>query len=363
MSQSVLAQPAYAVANASGLIKLDAMENPFDFPASLPDELRAALAHRLAGEALNRYPDPQPRELESALRAVELIAPDARVMFGNGSDELIQILIQAVVPSGRPILAPQPTFVMYEVLARALGVAFEGVDLHADFTLDVESMRAAIARSQPALVFLAWPNNPTGRPWPREDVLAVLEALNALARPGLLVVDEAYGAFAEDSLLNEVPAIPGLVVLRTLSKLGLAGLRLGYLVGPEEWIAALDRLRLPYNINRLTQTTVTFALQHFDILTAQASTLKAERARVQASLATLPGVVGVVESACNFVLIRVRKGSADAVFVGLKARGVLIKNVSRAHPLLADHLRITVGTPAENDALLAALGQMLGAPN
>ncbi len=352
MRPEVLAQPAYQVAPATGLIKLDAMENPHPWPGELEDAWLAALRD----PQLNRYPDAQALGLAAQVRAAHGVPEAAGLMFGNGSDELIQVLITAVAGSGRPVLAPEPTFVMYGVLARALGVPFIGVPLNADFTLDLEAMRAAMAESNPALVFLAYPNNPTGTLDDAATVQAIVDE-----NPGVTVVDEAYAPFAAHSFLKCVGEDDGLMVMRTVSKLGLAGARLGYLAGTPAWIDALDRLRLPYNINTLTQRSVAFALEHREALDAQARGIIEERDRLSERLTGTTGVEQVFPSQANFILFRVRAGAGHATFAALRDAGILIKDVGRAHPLLADSLRVTVGRPDENDAFLAALGQALAA--
>jgi len=345
----IRALSAYHVPEAAGLIKLDAMENPFPWP----EELRAAWLERLRDVPLNRYPDPAGRELVARLREAMAIPADQAVLLGNGSDELIQIIALAVAGEGRSVLAPAPSFVMYEMIARFAGLDFVGVPLRADFSLDLPAMRAAIARHRPAVIFLAYPNNPTGNHWARADVEAVLDAA-----PGLVVVDEAYEPFADDSFMADLGRWPHLLVMRTLSKFGLAGLRLGYLCGPADWLSEFDKLRLPYNINVLTQVTAAFALEHKAVFDAQAEAIRAERARLAAALAALPGIT-VHPSAANFLLLRVPAGRANALHAGLRAAGVLVKNLSGAGGLLADCLRVTVGTPAENDALLAAFEALL----
>jgi histidinol-phosphate aminotransferase len=224
---------------------------------------------------------------------------------------------------------------------------FVGVPLNADFTLDIEAMEAAIARQRPALVFLASPNNPTGNRFAAPHVERILRAA-----PGLVVVDEAYCAFADDSFLPQLAAFPNLLVLRTLSKIGMAALRLGYAIAAPEWIAELDKVRQPYNLDALTQAAAVVLLQEGALLAEQAAAVRAERARLAAALAALPGVT-VHPSEANFVVARVP--AAPEWFGRLRAAGLLVKNLHGAHPLLTGCLRITVGTPAENDALLAAL--------
>jgi histidinol-phosphate aminotransferase len=350
MRPEVLAQPAYAVADATGMIKLDAMENPFPWPG----ELEGSWLEALRGTELNRYPDAGGDAVKAAIRSAHGIPDTAGCLLGNGSDELIQILVTAVQSSGRPVLAPVPTFVMYEVLARAAGVPFAGVPLNDDFELDVPALFRALEAYRPAIVFLAFPNNPTGRMYD-PGLVAELVAAN----PGLTVIDEAYAPFSSHSFLSQAGSVPGLMVMRTLSKLGLAGLRLGYLAAAPEWVDALDRLRLPYNINSLTQRSVLFALAHAGVLDEQARILRVQRRRVSDTLASLPGVRRVIPSDANFILFEVAPGLGTAVFGALRDAGILIKDVGRAGGRLCDHLRVTIGTPEENGAFLAVLTRIL----
>ena len=343
----VRAISAYAVPSAEGLIKLDAMENPHRLPAALA----AALGEHLAQVAINRYPPAEPAVFKAKLaRAIGLPEGQA-LLLGNGSDELIHLLIQACAVPGAVVMAPAPGFVMYEMSARFDGCRFVGVPLRADFSLDCDALLAALAEHRPAVLFLAWPNNPTGNLFERAAVEAVLAAA-----PGLVVIDEAYLPFARDTWLPRLGSDARLLVLRTFSKLGLAGIRLGYLCGDVALLQEVDKLRPPYNVNLLTLAAADFLLDHLEVLEAQAAAIRAERGRVSARLAALTGVE-VFPSAANFLLFRV--AAPDAVFAELKARGILIKNVARAHPLLAGCLRVTIGTPEENEAFLAALRESL----
>jgi histidinol-phosphate aminotransferase len=346
MRSEVLAQPAYSVADARGMIKLDAMENPYSWPGALQQQWLGSLVN----VELNRYPDPGAQNLVRMLRTAHGIPDDAGCILGNGSDELIQMLIMAVGGSSRPIVAPVPSFVMYEVLARAVGAEFIGVPLQSDFTLDMPALEHVLRERRPALFFLAHPNNPTGLCYPEAEVMRLIEI-----NPGVTVVDEAYAPFTDGSFLPLAGQRSNLMVMRTLSKLGLAGLRLGYLAATHEWIDALERLRLPYNINSLTQHSARFALEHRAALEDQARTIRGERDRLSEALAGLPMVLRVFPSQANFLLFRVQQGQADGLFAGLRERGILIKNVSRQGGLLVDCLRVTVGSPEENTAFLEAI--------
>lgn len=334
---------AYAVPEAAGLIKLDAMENPF----ALPVELARELGDRLAQVALNRYPPADPRAFKTRLaQAIGLPAGQA-LLLGNGSDELIHLVIQACAKPGATVLSPWPSFVMYEMSSRFDGCRFVGVPLASDFSIDRSSLLAAIAAHRPAVVFIAWPNNPSGNLFDRATVEAVLDTA-----PGLVVLDEAYLPFAQDTWLPKLAARPNLLVLRTFSKMGLAGIRLGYLCGDPAWIAEFDKVRPPYNVNVLTLAVADLLLGRLDVLDAQAAQLRGERARLLQALRAVPGVTAF-DSAANFILFRV--AAAERTFAAIQARGILIKNVARAHPLLAGCLRVTIGTPGENDAFVAAL--------
>lgn len=339
----VRAISAYHVPPAAGFVKLDAMENPFGLPAALAHELGA----RLAQVALNRYPLSDPQAFKAKLAHAIGLPAGMQLLLGNGSDELIHLVIQACAKPGTTVLSPWPSFVMYEMSARFDGCRFVGVPLRPDFALDAGAMRAAIAREQPAVVFIAWPNNPTGNLFDRAEVAAILDAA-----PGLVVIDEAYLPFAQDTWITQLLSRPNLLVLRTLSKLGLAGIRLGYLAGDPAWLEQFDKVRPPYNVNVLTLAAAEFMLDQLRLLDEQAATIRTERTRMLGSLRRLPGVTAF-DSAANFILFRV--SDPDGVFARLKERGILIKNVSRMHPLLAGCLRATVGTPAENDAFIEAL--------
>ena len=341
----VRALTAYHVAKADGKIKLDANESPY----ALPDALRTKLGAALATIPLNRYPDGVADAVKAALRKAHALPEDVGLVLGNGSDELLQLITTTVVKPGAAIVAPDPTFVMYRLYATYAGARYVPVSLRADLSLDTGAMLAAIEREQPALVWLASPNNPTGTQFDVHDVERVVRAT-----PGLAVVDEAYFAFAPHSFLSRVLEFPNLVVVRTLSKIGMAGLRLGYAVSHRAWTDEIDKVRSPYNLNSLTQAAAQWLLADDRVFDEHTTAIRAERARVMAALARIPGVA-VFDSAANFFVARFSDG--PATFAKLEVAGILVKNVHGWHPLLANCLRITVGTPAENDALLAALGQ------
>ena len=341
--QDVQSMHAYAVQDATGLIKLDAMENPH----RLPPALQAELGQRLGAVALNRYPGPRIDELRAALARQAGLPAGCALMLGNGSDELISLLAMACDVPGASILSPLPGFVMYAMSAQLQGLKFVGVDLTPDFELDEAAMLAAIAQHQPSIIYLAYPNNPTANLW--DD--AVIERI-VQAAPGLVVIDEAYQPFSSRSYIDRLGQHPHVLLMRTLSKFGLAGVRLGYMMGPSALIAEIDKVRPPYNISVLNAEAALFALEHAAVYEAQAADLRAQRQALVQALAALPGVK-VWPSDANMVLVRVP--DAQAAFEGMKRRGVLVKNVSKMHPLLAQCLRLTVGTADENAQMLAAL--------
>lgn len=343
----ILALRAYHVPESRGFIKLDAMENPYRLPQTLRDELAAVVADA----AINLYPDPNPAALKAQIGDLLALPEGMGVLLGNGSDELIQLLALAVNKPGATLLSVEPSFVMYKMIATFIGMNYVGVRLAEDFSLDLPAMLEAIEREQPAIVFLAYPNNPTGNLFSADDVCQIIAA-----SPGLVVVDEAYYAFASDSFIPHLVEYPNLLVMRTFSKLGMAGLRFGFLAGSQLWLNELDKLRLPYNVGVLPQLVAGKLLEHHEVLLAQAEQIKLDRTQLVQSLSVIEGVQ-VYPSEANFLLFSV--ANASAVFAGIKLRGVLIKNLNGGHPMLNDCLRVTVGTPQENEQFVKALQESL----
>jgi histidinol-phosphate aminotransferase len=336
---------AYAVQPSAGMVKLDTMENPF----GLPPALRQALGARLGEVALNRYPAERSEDLKAALARHARLPEGCELMLGNGSDELISLLTLALDVPGHVVMAPVPGFVMYELSAKLQGVRFVGVPTTADFELDLPAMLAAIEQHQPALIWLAYPNNPTANLWDPAVIERIIEAA-----PGLVVMDEAYQPFAERDSMPWLQRHEQVLIMRTMSKFGLAGVRIGYLMGRAAVVRELDKLRPPFNVSVLNAEAALFALEHAQEYERQAGIIRSERMRVMHALGQHAGV-RVFDSQANMVLLRLPPGCQPAaVFAGLKARRVLIKNVSGLHPLLGGCLRITVGTPEENTLLLAA---------
>lgn len=343
--QDVQSMHAYAIQPSAGFIKLDAMENPF----TLPPELQRELGERLGRCAINRYPVGSAAVIERLTSFVQLPAGCA-ITLGNGSDELIDILSVACNVPGATVLAPLPGFVMYEMSAKLRGLRFVGVPLTADFELDEAAMLAAIEQHRPALTYIAYPNNPTANLFDDAVIDRIVAAVGA--QRGLVVFDEAYQPFASRSRMASLAQHDHVLVMRTMSKFGLAGVRLGYLCGNAALIQEIDKVRPPYNVSVLNAEATLFALDHADEYARQAALLRSERARLQAALRALPGVKPFPSEA-NMILVRVP--DAKKSFEGLKSRGILVKHIAGLHPLLANCLRLTVGTPGENDAMISAL--------
>ncbi|HQQ69003.1 MAG TPA: histidinol-phosphate transaminase [Alicycliphilus sp.] len=347
----VRAMHAYVVHDATGYLKLDAMENPF----ALPPALQAALGQRLGALALNRYPGARQNDLKAALAAHAGAPEGSALMLGNGSDELISLVQLACAQAGATVLAPTPGFVMYAMSAQQHGLNYVGVDLDDEFALREQAMLEAIAAHRPAITFLAYPNNPTATLWDEAVVQRIVDA--AGAQGGIVVMDEAYQPFASRTWIDRMRAEPErnqhVLLMRTLSKFGLAGVRLGYMIGPAALVAEVDKLRPPYNVSVLNCEAALFALEHAELFAAQAAELRAARSELLSQLRAMPGVQKVWGSQANMVLVRVP--DATRAYEGMKARRVLIKNVSTMHPLLANCLRLTVGSHADNAQMLAAL--------
>lgn len=345
--QDVQSMHAYAIQESAGMVKLDAMENPHRLPA----ELQAKLGERLGAVALNRYPDGRVNDLRRALAAHAGMPEGFDIMLGNGSDELISLLAMACDVEGGSILAPLPGFVMYAMSAQLQSLKFIGVPLTADFELDEAAMLAAIKEHKPSLIYLAYPNNPTANLWDDAVIEKIIEAA-----PGLVVMDEAYQPFSSKSYINRIAKHKHVLLMRTMSKFGLAGVRLGYMMGPKALIAEVDKVRPPYNISVLNYECALFALAYQEVFAEQAKDILAQRVRIFDALQALPGVKAW-KSDANMILVRVP--DAAKTFEGMRSRKVLIKNVSKMHPLLANCLRLTVGTADENTQMLAALKESL----
>ena len=347
----IQAMRAYPVSDATGLVKLDVMESPY----GLPQELAEEVGRLVAGLSLNRYPVPTAHRLRALIRQVMQVPAGCDVLLGNGSDECIQYITASIAREGAVVMAPVPSFAMFSMHALFYRLRFAGVPLRADFSLDAEAFLAAMAKERPALVWIAYPNNPTGNAFPVADIERIVRAA-----PGLVVIDEAYQPFAGATFMPRLAEFENMAVMRTVSKIGMAGLRLGYVAARPEWIEAFDKVRSPFNVNVVTEAVAIKLLENKAVLDAQAARVLAERERVRPELERLPGLT-VYPTAANFFLVRVAggKGAGTRVFDALKAQGVLVKDFSGGVPSLENCLRITVGTPDENRILLTAMREAL----
>jgi histidinol-phosphate aminotransferase len=344
--QDIQSMHAYAIQDSAGLVKLDAMENPF----RLSEALQRELGERLGRVAINRYPVGCVNEVITALSKYVKLPAGCKLMLGNGSDELISLLALACDVPGATILAPLPGFVMYEMSAKLQGLKFVGVPTTADFELDGDAMLAAIARHRPSITYIAHPNNPTANLFDAGVISAIVAAVGE--QGGLVVFDEAYQPFSSSTWMDRVAQFEHVLVMRTLSKFGLAGVRLGYMVGVAALIDEIEKVRPPYNVSALNAEATLFALEHADEFARQAAVLRSERARLQTALQAVPNVKAFPSEA-NMILVRVP--DSKRCFEGMKARGVLVKNIAGLHPLLANCVRLTVGTPEENTLMIDAL--------
>lgn len=350
----IQALSAYHVPDSVDTIKLDAMENPYRWP----DELIEQWLNVIRDVELNRYPDPGARVLKQHLREAMDVPDDSEILLGNGSDELIQMIMMALAGQNKDggyksVLSVEPGFVMYKMIATYMNMPYIGIPLNNDFSLDEANLLDAIKEHQPAVIFLAYPNNPTSNLFDEQTIRNIIDAA-----PGVVVIDEAYHAFADKSFMPMLNEYDNLLVMRTVSKMGLAGLRLGLLAGKAEWLNEFDKVRLPYNINILTQASAEFAIKNRHVLDQQTQQICADREELFNESSQIKNIT-VYPSQANFILVRVEQGKADNIFKALKEQGVLIKNLNPAGGLLADCLRITVGTADENKTFLGLFKKAL----
>jgi len=348
--KKIIEMSAYQVADAGGFIKLDAMENPYGWPSELTEKWLKTLKNC----EINRYPDPDGRELSNKLRTMNRIPTELGILLGNGSDEIIQLLLMALKPDSI-VMAPDPSFVMYKQISDGLDLQFHAIPLQeTNFSLDLPRFIKAIDDKKPNIIFLAYPNNPTGNLFNDSEIREILNHA-----PGLVIIDEAYAPFTDATFMNEITQFDNLLVMRTVSKLGLAGLRLGYLVGQKEIIKQLNKIRLPYNINVLTQISTLFALSNYTIFEQQTQLICQERTALTQALKNIKHLE-VFPSDANFILFRVLNHSASELFTFLKEQQVLIKSLASHKAPLTNCLRVTVGKSEENQAFLTALSQYFG---
>ena len=341
---------AYTLALQAARVKLDQNESPFDLPEPVKRRVMEAALRR----PWSRYPPFSPAPFLEKLAAHAGWRGDG-VLAGNGSNELIEALLLVTVGEGTPVVIPEPTFTLYALITKILGGRAVRAPLGDDLGYDAAALARARRENAAPLTIACSPNNPTG------GALA-MDAIEALCdeADGLVVVDEAYGEFAGVSAVPLLERHPNLVVLRTFSKaLGLAGLRVGYLLAAPELVSEVNKARLPYNLNFFSQLAAEAALEERQLLRERTAALVAERERLRAALGDMEGV-RPFPSLANFVLVELQNAAPGAVHAALAERGILVRDVS-GYPRLGRHLRLSVGSPGENDALLEALPEALRA--
>lgn len=333
----------YKISDSKNMVKLDAMENPFN------QDLSFNIADSFENSAnLNRYPDANCERLKAILRERNEIKNNYEIIIGNGSDELIQLICLAFLKPENIVMSPAPSFSMYKKISNTLNLKFEEVFLKDDFSLDTELMLEKIKEFNPAIIFLAFPNNPTGNLWSKNDIDLIINQAN-----GLVVIDEAYGAFAEESFLSDIDKYENLVIMRTLSKIGLAGIRVGYLIGKSSLMRSINKLRLPFNINSISQRVSEIYVENETYVDEQVHKVSKYKKDLICEMKKINGIM-VYDSSTNFILFKILNSAAKDVFNNLLSNNVLIKDVS-AIKGLENCLRVTVGTENENKQFIQSL--------
>jgi len=337
---------AYHVPVSKDMIKLDAMESPF----GVPEDLKVEFLKCIEQSEVNRYPEADPSPLKDTLRSLMDIPDEFGILLGNGSDELIQLLALACSKDDL-IMSFEPSFVMYELVSKYVNLEYFGVQLDSNFDINLSDALLIIEREKPKIIFIAYPNNPTGNCFDYDAIIEIIKSTNSM-----VILDEAYYAYSDKSFLSEISNFPNLLVLRTISKIGFAGLRLGLLIGDQETIAQLNKLRLPYNINALTQTSANFLLQDKQRIINNAQIIIEERRRLAHEL-SLFSKFKVYPSQTNFILVH--SEDAHSLHTALKENGILIKGFPKGSKL-SDFIRISVSEPVENNILIDAIRNYYG---
>ena len=333
----------YKIFNSKDMVKLDAMENPYDL--NIKFEIKGLSSGLVS---LNRYPDADCQSLKDKLRNKYKLNNKYNLIIGNGSDELIQLICLAFLKKENVVLCPAPSFSMYKKISQVLELQFQEVTLREDFSLDIELMLKKIEEFDPAIIFLAFPNNPTGNLWDKKDIDLIIKKAN-----GVVVIDEAYGSFSGESFINEMDNYKNLLIMKTVSKIGLAGIRVGYLIGEDYIIKNINKLRLPFNINTLSQKISEFSVENSNYLENQTNDIIKLR---ELLISKMEGIdkIKVYKSKTNFILFKVLSGTADDIFKSLISKKILIKNMSNT-PGLKNCLGDTVGSEKENKLCIQSL--------
>ncbi len=336
----------YHVDNVDCAVKLHANENSFPLPSSI----QKLFEESFRTYDLNRYPDPDSATLRKTLSKKLNISTESLVL-GNGSDELIQIILQIFCDMGETVAFPDPTFAMYSILAKGMGLKTHTIPLDAQWNFKANDLLSSIKDNKPKIIFFSYPNNPTGNCFSQKEIQLVIENFS-----GIVVVDEAYFDFSKTTYLEKISNHNNVIILRSLSKIGLAGLRVGYAIADPIIINEINKVRLPYNSNTVSQNLAEQLLNNFEPIQEQIDTILQERDRVKKSLSQFSSLA-VFSSDANFILFRTTHNSTE-LFNQLAERGILIRDLS-SHPRLKNCLRVTIGTPEENDAFLEKLKEII----
>lgn len=323
-------------------IRLNLNESSFNITEMLKKEIQ----EEISNIAFNRYPDGSGKELIECIS--EYVGMDPKqIALGNGSDELICLLLQLFIEKGDKVMIHTPTFSMYSQYAAVVGAKIVEYETNEDFDIDIDAFKKAIEQEQPKVIFICNPNNPTGRVMLVSEIETLIKGFK-----GIAIIDEAYSEFYGQSALKLIEKYPNLVILRTLSKaMSLAGLRIGYLLGSEKVKDYIDRIRSPFNVNVYSQAVAKVILQNVDIVKDIIAIIKEERRRVYDALCRLDGVKAF-DSRANFILFKTDK--RDEIYKEMQNNGIKIRSFKEER--LKDCLRVTIGLQHENDKMLSVLG-------
>jgi len=344
VSEKVKNLKAYQVEDVKEGIKLHANENPY--PTS--PEFTKIILNCLKNLDLNRYPDPDCKILKKTISNI-IKTPTNQLIIGNGSDELIQNIMQIFCNEGDTIAFPDPTFAMYYIIAKGMGLKVEAYPLNKEWDFNAKQLLNHLLSTKARLVFISYPNNPTGNCFSRKEIQELIENYQ-----GIVVLDEAYYDFSGLTFLDQMQNHNNLVILRSLSKIGLAGLRVGYGIFPSELADEINKVRMPYNSNSISQFAAAELLKNFSLVQNQIDSIKNERNRLLTELSKMKSIT-TFPSDSNFILFKAAN-NGEKLFYDLMENGVLIRNLG-SHPMLNNCLRVTIGTKLENDQFLERLTQ------
>jgi len=342
IASEIFRQNGYIAQEVAGAIKMDANENPF----GMGEPLKRKLLGRMNGIDFNRYPAAGSPALRERFAGYFGVKKDM-ILPGNGSDELIQTLCLTLKGKIRGVLVPVPTFSMYKIIAVNTGNKVVEVPLDKNFDLDAKAIISKITNNFPAIIFLSCPNSPTGNLFSQSKIEAIIRKT-----PGVVVIDEAYGAFSGQTMLPLIRKYNNVIFLKTLSKLGMASMRMGFLIGNKDLVAQLDKVRLPYNINSLSQTAAGFFLDYNKEFSNQIKEITKRRTELYRGLKQIKWIKAY-PSRANFIFFSCAFDS-NRIYNRLVSEGIMVKNLN-VPPLMTNCMRVTVGSKKENDAFLKAL--------